>query len=137
MSFEEFIKEYKENSELYEDKELFIVDYRKNYGKVQRHIRPTKVKIFGNNELPAKKVVHYSDYHFKEIGKKGQKLKKIIAPYDNTGYRSYTGVGLNVFLTEEEAIAKYNEQIDNIREYHLNEIIEQNKLLYELERMKL
>ncbi len=39
---------------------------------------------------------------------------KIIAPYDNTGFRSRTGESVNIFYTEKECWEFYNKQCDKI-----------------------
>lgn len=98
---------------------LWICDYRFNnlfIEKPIRHVIPTHVVIESNEDLPKNKRVHYSDYHFKCLNKNGSPLKgKIIAPFDNTGFRSYTGVALKVFLTEDEARAHYSRRCAEIK----------------------
>lgn len=111
---------YKEFMDTHKDvigKTVWICDYRFNnvLEKPIRHIKPTKVEIFDNFDLPKHKTVYYSTIHFRPYGKKGQPLKQIIAPFDNTGFRSCTGVSLNIFLTEEECIEHYLNQCQKIR----------------------
>ncbi|PHA03004.1 hypothetical protein COE51_01285 [Bacillus pseudomycoides] len=114
---------YKEFSKLIGSKikagdEVFICDYRFNDidNKAIRHVKPQKVVLFSNDDLPKNKTVYYSEYHFRPLNAKGKALSKIIAPYDNTGYRSYTGVSLNIFLTEEECVEHYKQQCEEIIE---------------------
>lgn len=38
-------------------------------------------------------------------------LKQIIAPFDNTGYRSYSGTPVKVFDNIEDCVKAYNEMI--------------------------
>lgn len=75
--------------------------------KPTRHVAPILVQIMGNDKLPKHKRVYYADYHFRACGKSGKLLAAVIAPYDNTGYRSRTGGSLDIFLTEDEAKAAY------------------------------
>lgn len=77
-----------------------------------RHVKPTKVLVRSCDELPGHKRVCYSASYFSPLNKKGEPLAKIISPVDNTGYRSYSGETLNVFTTEAECIARYNELCD-------------------------
>jgi hypothetical protein len=92
--------------------EVWITDFRHNDINESpiRHIKPVRVVISDNGSLPKNKAVYYSSFHFREIGKTGKILAKIIAPYDNTGYRSRTGDSVHIFLTEDEADKKYAEQ---------------------------
>lgn len=94
---------------------VYITDIRLSDGNAYiRNVPPTKVIITSNSELPKNKNVYYSDYHFRKLGMKGQILKQVIAPFDNTGYRHYTGVSVNIFNTYEEAVEKYNEQLESV-----------------------
>jgi len=97
MIFEDFIK-----SDLCKiGNDVYICDYRYDdfSKKPRRHIKPTKVKIFDVSD--AKKKIYYSSIFFKtENGRE-------IGPYDNTGYRSYAGVAVNVFASKEEANEYY------------------------------
>lgn len=94
---------------------LWICDYRcvkDVINKAARHIPPTRVTILRNTD---KQRIYYSHYHFRVM--KGDKMTaKVIAPFDGTGYRSYAGVALQVFLTEREAIKHYSEQCVVIRD---------------------
>jgi hypothetical protein len=76
-----------------------------------RHVRPTQVMVRPNSET--KKKIYYSESHFAVIGKNGKPLKsKIIAPYDTTGYRAYTGTPVSCFCLEKECIQHYKEQVE-------------------------
>jgi len=90
----------------YIGQELWICDYRyKDFNnKPIRHIKPTKVICVSTEETT--KTVHYSNCFFREVGKKSS----IIKLYDNTGYRTFPGIPLQVFTTEEECVSKYEEQ---------------------------
>lgn len=97
---------------------LFITDYRHDniHNKPLRHIKPTEVILYNNVDLPPRKHVYYADYHFRAVSKTGKILSAIIAPYDNTGYRSFTGGSLNIFLTLKEAQACYVIQCQKVIE---------------------
>lgn len=119
---------------------VWICDYRYNdvQEKAIRHVAPQEVAIVSNEDLPKNKTVYYSDIHFRPIGKKGNTLARIIAPYDNTGYRSYTGVSINIFLTKEDCINHYLKQCEEIKElivFEKERAIEKlNKLLKEVDQ---
>lgn len=111
---------YKEFMETHADmigKRVWICDYRFNdiAQKPIRHVKPTEVLIVSNDDLPKNKIVYYSEIHFKPIGKTGKTLKQIIAPYDNTGYRSSTGTSVNIFLSESECVEHYLTQCEMIK----------------------
>lgn len=130
MDYNEFIKNHKDLI----GKTVWICDYRfLNISKKPiRHIRPTEVLVVSNDELPSNKAVYYSDIHFRPIGNKGTPLKQIIAPFDNTGYRSFTGISLNIFITKEECIEHYLNQCKLIQK----EIeIERRKINDRLDKM--
>lgn len=96
---------------------VWICDFRFKdiSNKPIRHIKPKEVLIRSNKEVT--KRVYYSESHFSEINSKGLPVKtSIIPPYDNTGYRSYRGVALNVFDNKEECVAMYNKlALDNLK----------------------
>ena len=94
---------------------LWVCDLRyKDYTqKPIRNVPPTKVVVVANGTTK----VYYSQSHFRTLKKDGTASSKVIKPYDNTGFRSYTGEPLNVFETEGECVAKYREQLD-IAIYH-------------------
>jgi len=119
-----FKLETKTEDEFKVGERIFICDYRQSGGhKPIRHIRPMEVMIVSNDELPKNKTVYYSEYHFRPYSEKtGKLLARVIAPFDNTGYRSYTGVKLNMYRTMKEAQDKYNEQYDKM---HVGERIAQ------------
>lgn len=96
--------------------EVWICDYRFNDIDNQpiRHVKPTKVIVVSNEELPGNKTVYYSEFHFRPFGKNGKPLAQVIAPYDNTGYRSNTGTSLNIFYDEKECVKHYKKQCRTI-----------------------
>ena len=87
----------------YVNKFVWICDYRYNdyLQKPIRKVLPQKVMVRDNQET--NKRIYYSEYHFCCLNKNDEPLKsKIIGIYDNTGYRSYAGVPLNIFDNKEE-----------------------------------
>lgn len=104
--------EFEKNHEDLIGKTVWICDYRFTdiAQKPIRHVKPTEVLVVRNDDLPAGKTIYYADIHFRPIGRNGQPLKKIIAPYDNTGYRFFSGTSVNIFLTEQECVKCYLEQ---------------------------
>ena len=86
---------------------VWVCDYRYNdlsFSKALRHVPPTEVEIHSNEDIPPNKRVYYSDIHFRPKGKKA-----IIAPFDNTGFRSFTGTSIQVFLKEVDARKYFKE----------------------------
>lgn len=123
MTFEEFIKT---NYNMGDD--VWICDYRLKddfISKPSRHIKPTKVSISNVDDL--NRTIYYSDIYFKPYGKSGKLLSKVIAPYDNTGYRAYRGVAVQVFLNESECKSYYTSickeiisDLENYKKQHYN-----------------
>jgi len=93
---------------------VYICDYRfiDINNKPIRHVKPTKVMVVDNSELPKNKTVYYSETHFRPFTKTGKVSNKIIAPFDNTGYRYRTGGCVNIYDNMEECIEKYNKQCE-------------------------
>ena len=87
----------------YIGQELWVCDYRYNdfNNKPIRHVKPTKVKCLSNNET--KNRIYYSECFFRE----GEKKSSLIKLFDNTGYRSFSGISLEVFTEEQECIEAY------------------------------
>ena len=121
---------------------VYICDYRLNRdhdARPIRHVKPTKVMIVSNNELPKNKTVYYSEYHFRPFNKNGTLSTRVIAPFDNTGYRSYTGICVNIFKTLDECtkcfVAQCNEVANGYKEtlaYYTEKYTEEiNSALYE------
>ena len=128
MNFNQFLLE----NDSVVGKQVWITDYRRGKsGGYVRHVPPTLVEVVHNSELPKNKRVYYSDVHFRKV-KNGKVSKEIHAPYDNTGYRFYKGVSVNIFYTYEEAAKQYNEQIDDIVKSY-NE--DTQKILNEIEEV--
>jgi len=94
---------------------VFIVDIRHNgnpFDKLLRSVPPTEVLIAPSSVC--KGTVYYSECVFLKLKKNGEPSKSVIKLFDNTGYRSHTGMPLNIFTTYNEAVAKYAEQRQKI-----------------------
>lgn len=110
--------------------EVWICDYRFNDidNKPIRHIKPKKVVVYSNTDLPKNKKVYYSEFHFREVKDNGKPSSTVIGPYDNTGYRFYTGESLNIFYDEKECIKHYKKQCrENLKKF---EAAKESKLKY-------
>lgn len=116
MDFKEFSEDYLGKVVNIGD-EVWICDYRHDNINNQpiRNVVPQKVVIEDNNNLPKNKRVYYSNVHFLPVGVNGKPKKQVIAPFDNTGYRGYTGVSVQIFLTENECRAAYIKQCETIK----------------------
>lgn len=95
---------------LHNGKEVWICDYRfTDFDKKPiRNVKPTKVLIRPISET--NKTIYYSNTFFSEIKKDKVVASSVIKLYDNTGFRSFPGVALNVFTTEKECLEKYRKQ---------------------------
>jgi hypothetical protein len=94
---------------------IWVCDFRQDdlNKKPIRNISPTQVKVRPNTETRNR--VNYSQSFTSPLNKKtGVPLSKEIKIFDNTGWRSYTGVALAAFTTEEECMAHYATQCDVI-----------------------
>ena len=108
----------------YVNKFVWICDYRYNdyLQKPIRKVLPQKVIVLDN---------YYNEYYFCCLNKNDKPLmSKIIKIYDNTGYRGYKGVPLNIFDNKEECYECFYEQCSinhqNITK-ETNKIIENSK----------
>ena len=118
---------------------IWICDFRYNdySNKPIRKIFPTKVLIQDNSEI--NKTIYYSKSHFIGLDKFGNKLKsKIISVFDNTGYRSFPGIPIKCFETEEECNIYFKNQckiiIEELNKYKLNVINSIDLTIKELEK---
>ncbi len=93
---------------------IWICDFRfKDFrNKPIRNVKPQKVLVRNNSELNKNKIIYYSSSHFIALNKKDEPIKsKVIGLFDNTGFRSYTGIAVNCFETEEECRKCYGKQL--------------------------
>lgn len=138
MNFEEYVTINGGNEENLVGRKVYICDYRLTDGceKALRHVPPTLVQIVSNKE--AKKTIYYSNIHFKPFNKRGDGLlKKEIAPFDNTGYRSYKGTAVNVFEDLLTCQQYYNEQISYAQRQYEQVINQVTREIELLETMKI
>jgi len=93
---------------------VWICDYRWNDFDIKqtRNIKPTKVLIRSIEETT--KRVYYSYCFFSEIKKDSFVKSSLIKLYDNTGYRSFPGIPLNVFTEEDECLKHYKKQANSV-----------------------
>lgn len=94
-------------------KDVWITEVNFNMEK-PRIIKPKLVRVRDIDEAPKNKRIYYSAVYFSPLGKKGEPLSTVIALFDNTGYRAYTGNPLSVFETEKEANEWFIEKIGNV-----------------------
>jgi hypothetical protein len=104
--------------------------------KALRNVPPTKVIVRCNDNLPAGKRIYYSESHFCALNKDDKPTSKVIAPFDNTGYRSYPGNPLFVFDNESDCNAKWQEQLNAHIEV-LDELISSAGKHWQDEKIKL
>jgi hypothetical protein len=79
--------------------------------KPRRNIPPTKVKIVPNDG----KKIYYSESHFVKVADDGSvKFNKFWAPFDNSGYRSFSGHPVSVFDDELDCRIAWNTKISAI-----------------------
>ena len=114
----------------YIGEEFWICDYRYNdfNNKPIRHVPPTKVNCLSKKET--EKTVYYSECFFRQ----GEKKSSLIKLYDNTGYRSYPGIALEVFTTEKECIKAYSAQKEKLRKEFYKYKEQQLDLLDKIEK---
>lgn len=95
---------------------VYVCDFRQPdlNKKPIRKVLPTRVLVVSNAE--AKETIYYSESHFVELKADGTRKAKIIKPYDNTGFRGYTGEPVSVFTEEKECVDFFNNQCDKILE---------------------
>lgn len=86
---------------------VWVCDYRHDdiAHKAIRHVPPQAVLVRPNLETSQR--IYYSESHFAPLNAKGQPLAKVIALFDNTGYRSISGTPVQVFDNEAECRSAY------------------------------
>lgn len=62
------------------------------------------------------------DGSYYEIVDGKQRMSKVIAPMDNTGYRGYTGESVNIFYTVEDCVKCYREQVRQAKSTYKKEL---------------
>lgn len=105
------------NTNKWVNKKVWICDYRQDdlNKKPIRKQKPTEVIVRPVSDLPKNKKIYYTENFFSKLNSKGEILNSSIIPvFDNTGYRSFTGIPVSVFDNEEECKKHYSEQLDVI-----------------------
>lgn len=97
----------------YLNKDLWVCDLRFNNNSIEKPIRkvpPTKINLVSNDKVS--KRIYYSDNALVPYNKKEELVfSKAFGIYDNTGFRSFTGVPLEIFDSEEECKNQYKKLI--------------------------
>jgi hypothetical protein len=93
---------------------IWVCDIRKPdlHKKAIRSVQPTRVMVRPISECTQR--IYYSESFLSPLNKKDEPLSKVIKVYDNTGYRSYAGIGLFGFTTEEECRGHFATQCKEI-----------------------
>lgn len=90
---------------------VWICDYRLNSKDVLntpiRNVEPQEVVAVSNDELSPLRRIWGADIHFRPIKKNGELGKRIIPPFDNSGFPK----GVNVFYNKKECVEFYQMQI--------------------------
>jgi hypothetical protein len=92
----------------YLNKDVWVCDLRFKDGleKPIRNVRPIKVSI--QSRALVKKIIYYSDNALVPYNKKGElNFNQAFGIFDNTGFRSYPGVPLDIFDSEQECVEQY------------------------------
>lgn len=100
----------------YDGKMIYICDYRFNdvNDKPIRFILPQKVLVVSAEDVD--KNIYYSKSCFLALNKKGEPTNKVIAVFDNTGFRSITGTPCKVFDNMTDCITEFKVMVnDNIK----------------------
>lgn len=135
MKWEEYLKIFENDVNGHV---VYITDIRVASGgnKFIRNVPPSRVTILSNDKLPSGKTVYYSDFHF--VPMKGDRLlKKVIAPFDNTGNRSFTGTSVHVFESLDECVHLYNQQVDKACEVYEERIKTLQEQINNLKKLKM
>lgn len=109
---------------------VYACDYRKPDldKKAIRNVSPEKCVIYTEKDFEeaGKKwpSVYYSNTVLLPLNKKDEPVwSRPIKVFDNTGYRSYTGVPIEFFDNMEECIAAYNNAVHEIIEMYQRAIL--------------
>lgn len=109
---------------------IYVSDYRKPDldKKAIRHVEPIRVIVCNEKTFndAGKKYpnVYYSHTVLVPLNKKDEPVfSRPIKVFDNTGFRAFTGVPLQAFSTEEEAIDSYNEQVQSVIDRYQHAIL--------------
>lgn len=116
MNYKEFIEYCEKKNINPEGVTVWATDIRMSGGdQYIRNVRAVEGIVTHRDNV--NKNIYYADYAIIKMGKRGP-TKQVIAFYDNTGFRSYTGTSINVYFTKEEAIEEAISQLKEIEEYY-------------------
>lgn len=117
MEFKQFVEENFGTTHNIGD-DVWICDFRHEnvMEKPIRNVKPQRVRIESNDNLPPRKRVYYADFHFLPYGVNGNVKKQVIAPFDNTGFRGYTGIAVKIFFNETDCREFFTEQCKIVKE---------------------
>lgn len=107
--------DYAENLVNVLGKHVWICDYRIDRNAIWkpiREIKPTEVVVASTDTC--KKPILHSPICF-------ETPSSFIAPFDDTGFLSLTGVSVNIFETKEECVNCYREQVRQANEIYEKE----------------
>jgi len=126
----------------YVGQKIWICDYRKELDKKAiRNVKPTEVYVAGPKDFEAQGLeprIYYSQVGFAKLNKKGEPLlKQLIPPFDTTGHRWYTGVGVEAYDNENECIDAYNAQVQVVvAKYEARIQVAMQHLVQEMQEIK-
>lgn len=126
MNYVEFIEYCKDNNIDPIGLDVWVTDVRLSQKEeLIRNVQAEQFMIAPASE--AGRNVYYADHILQKYGKKGRPVRQFISIYDTTGYRSYPGVSVNIYLNEKDAKQKLIEQLKDLKSYYSKKSKEYNE----------
>lgn len=103
---------------------IWVCDFRQEdiHKKPIRKVVPTEVIV--RPATDTKNTIYYSQSYMSPLSKTTREpLAQEIKVFDNTGYRSFSGVALSAFTTQEECQAHFDKQCDVIIEQYQSALL--------------
>lgn len=97
----------------YVNQDLFIAEANFKIGR-PRIIQPVRAKLVPREEAPKNKTIYYSYNFFKVYKANGKLDSKVVAVFDNTGFRGYRGNPISIFDNYDEAVTWFNAEIQKV-----------------------
>lgn len=97
----------------YVNQDLYIAEANFKIGR-PRIIQPVRAKLVSKEEAPKNKTIYYSYNFFKVYKPNGKLDSKVVAVFDNTGFRSYRGNPISIFDNYDEAVVWFNKEIQKV-----------------------
>lgn len=97
----------------YVNQDLFIAEANFKIGR-PRIIQPVRAKLVPREEAPKNKTIYYSYNFFKVYKDNGKLDSKVVAVFDNTGFRGYRGNPISIFDNYDEAVTWFNAEIQKV-----------------------